>query len=89
VRNYRRKLENPEREAEAQRLYNHMCTLEVNSKHDLSLKTARQVIDTYHAAQIEWALSMLRTRPQIENPVGYLIAVLRSSQKGRGLNPAK
>jgi len=48
---------------------------------DLSLRTARQLVDEYGTALVEKGVNLMMRRSNIHNPAGFLITILRSEQK--------
>ncbi len=76
--NCRKPLKDAAHEAQAQYLY---TSLNENGAKRLSLVNARRLAVTHDAVTITSALELLTKRPNVSNPVGFILTVLRQQQK--------
>jgi hypothetical protein len=78
-RRYRRPLDDPLREALAQRVYTLVGCLSVEKP--LSLYNARKLVEQYGANLVRYALQRLERGKSIRSAAGFLVTFLRSESK--------
>jgi len=78
---YKKELPDSRAEALAKRLYQAIWERATTEKSRLSLVNARKLIDKYSEKLIHRALGLLKYRKNINNPAGFIIVWLRSTNK--------